>query len=513
METSKISNIRTLPVTRKKGVGAKVFCLILLFIGLVAYFSARWYLRTYGDTGFDSVLFTLLSDMKGVQTGLILQFLAGGLLPAVICFLVIGFVLFGKHKRVLFVPVKNRRIRMLPVKKKMARIISVIMSVILLISASASVRLFDYLYSLTHQSTIFTEKYVDPDTVNLQFPEKKRNLIYIFMESMETTFQSKEDGGALNHNATPELTRLAKQYVNFSHNEGVGGFVTPTGMTWTVAAMTAHTSGVPLKAPGIFERNAYGTDNFLPGVKNITNILKENGYYQTLMVGSDKSFANRDVYYESHGVDKVYDLNTARKDGIVPENYYVWWGMEDEHLYKYAKHELTEIAKKDQPFAFTMLTVDTHFPSGYMCNLCKNEFDEQYENVVSCASRQVYEFVEWIKQQPFYENTTIIIIGDHTSMDNEYMTRVGATGDKRRVYNCIINSAINTEFSKNRKFTSLDMFPTTLAAMGCKIEGDRLALGVNLFSGKQTLVEQYGHTLIHSEMTKESKFYYKTFYN
>ena len=31
---------------------------------------------------------------------------------------------------------------------------------------------------------------------------------------------------------------------------------------------------------------------------------------------------------------------------------------EDKYLFEYAREELTEIAQKDQPFAFTMLTVD-----------------------------------------------------------------------------------------------------------------------------------------------------------
>ena len=32
------------------------------------------------------------------------------------------------------------------------------------------------------------------------------------------------------------------------------------------------------------------------------------------------------------------------------------------------------------------------------------------------------------------------------------------------------------------KFSQFDMFPTTLAALGVKIEGNKLGLGVNLFS-------------------------------
>ena len=50
------------------------------------------------------------------------------------------------------------------------------------------------------------------------------------------------------------------------------------------------------------------------------------------------------------------------------------------------------------------------------------------------------------------------------------------------------------------------MFPTTLAAMGVTIEGDRLALGVNLFSDEQTLTEQYGRKGLDKELMKKSKF-------
>ena len=36
----------------------------------------------------------------------------------------------------------------------------------------------------------------------------------------------------------------------------------------------------------------------------------------------------------------------------------------------------------------------------------------------------------------------------------------------------------------------MDMFPTTIASLGATIEGDRLGLGTNLFSGEQTLAEK-----------------------
>lgn len=510
METVEIKNTETTPV-EKKGTATTILLLILLFFGLLCFFSASWYVKTYGDTGFDSIIYTLFSNMEGVQAGLVAQFLLGGILPAVVCFLVIGFILFWKHKKDLYVTVKEKKIKVLPLKKKMAKIICLVLALILIIISATQVRLFGYIYSLTHQSTIFTDEYVDPDSVNLQFPEKKRNLIYIFLESMETTFADTENGGALQHNATPELTKMAKQYINFSHTDNVGGFSTPTGTTWTIAAMTAHTAGIPLKAPGVFERNTYGKDVFLPGITNMTDILHKNGYYQALMVGSDKSFANRDVYYENHGVDKIYDLNTAREDKIVPEDYYVWWGMEDEYLFKYAKRELVKIAAQDQPFAFSMLTVDTHHVAGYVCEECKDAYGEQYENVLSCASRQVNSFMNWLRRQSFYKNTTVVIVGDHLTMDSEYISRNVSPEYDRRGYNCFINSVVTGENYNNREFCAMDLFPTTLAAMGVEIPGNRLGLGTNLFSNKKTLIEEMGYEEFNTQISRNSTHYIKNF--
>ena len=51
------------------------------------------------------------------------------------------------------------------------------------------------------------------------------------------------------------------------------------------------------------------------------------------------------------------------------------------------------------------------------------------------------------------------------------------------------------------------MYPTTLAALGAKIEGNKLALGTNLFSEEQTLIEKYGVEYVNNELMRTSQFY------
>jgi phosphoglycerol transferase len=480
----------------RRSVPGTVLWTLLLLIACLCFFAARWYLGAYGDLGFDSVLYTIFSDLGGVQSGLVVSFSLKALLPAVVCAMLGGTALYAMSNR--------------NPGKLLTWVTAFVLSLVMIGQAAFSVGLPEYIYGLLNESELFEKRYVSPDSVEITFPEEKRNLIYIFLESMEISYLSEELGGGQEDNLIPELYELATEHTNFSHDdEQIGGFLPVTGATWTIGAMVAHTAGVPLKLPPEVAENDYGQgdDGFLPGILSLQDILADEDYYQTLMVGSVASFGGRRQYYLQHGADYVYDISTARKDDIVEDDYFVWWGMEDKYLFEYARQELTEISQQDQPFAFTMLTVDTHHIGGYFCEYCDNEHDEQYENVMACSSKQVLDFVEWLEQQPFYENTTIIITGDHLSMDKGYFNRNVDEDYTRRSYNCFINSAVDTVFDENRQFSALDMFPTTLAAMGCTIEGDYLGLGVNLFSGKPTLIELIGYEKFDRQLSMASDYY------
>ena len=74
----------------------------------------------------------------------------------------------------------------------------------------------------------------------------------------------------------------------------------------------------------------------------------------------------------------------------------------------------------------------------------------------------------------------------------------------RGVYNTIINAPIVPVNQKNRIATTMDMFPTTIAALGAQIEGNRLGLGTNLFSAESTLAEKVGMDTLNKEIRKRS---------
>ena len=490
---------------------AAIGCSILLFLAFLCFFSARWFVRVYGRIGFDSILYTLTSSMGGVEPELLLNYALWAFLPCLLATVLISVILSllpGASKA------KGKYGSSAPQKGNYGWI-SILLSLVLITVAALDSGFAKFVADQFSDSPMYETYYADPEIVQITFPEKKRNLVYIILESMETSYLSKDLGGAMEENLIPELYTLAKENTCFSDTRApVGGFHTTSGATWTIGSMVAQTAGIPLKTP-TEDVNKYGSSGeaFLPGVTTLTDILHKAGYNQALMVGSDVSFGGREAYYSQHNMDTIYDLYTAREEGIIPPRYFVWWGMEDQKLFSYAQQKLTELAEKPEPFAFTMLTVDTHHVGGYQCELCQPSVSgETYDQSISCSSRQVLAFVEWLQAQPFYDNTTVIIVGDHESMDNGYFSRNVDKDYQRMLYNCFLNPAATPKRLKNRQFTAVDLFPTTLTAMGCTIEGNRLGLGTDLFSGQITLCEKYGFEVFNDELAKASDYYKENFW-
>ena len=492
-----------------KSIGYGFYCILMILIsvlGFILYNLGNWVLDTWGLLSIDEIIFHLKVPLDGTNSDVVLDGINACVPLAVLVLFLSIFLIIGLRN-----------------KHGKCMIALFLVAVIACGSAGrAAYEVYDeldvkeYLVSQKKESHFIEQNYVDPRTTKITFPEQKRNLIYIYLESMESTFASKGDGGGLDFNCILELTTLAEENTNFSDSDKLGGGYPAYGGTWTMAGIFSQTSGIPIK-------NSEQTDDvnatlaeqssFSSQARNLEDILADEGYNQCFMIGSDATFGGRRAYFESHGKGQteICDYNTAKENGQIPEDYYVWWGYEDQKLFANAQEKLTELSSKDEPFNFTMLTVDTHFEDGYVCEQCQNEFgDNQYANVMACSSRQVDAFVKWIQQQPFYENTTIVISGDHLTMDSDFCNDVSEDYE-RSVYNVFINlpEGLDTSFEKthSREFATLDMFPTTLAAMGVTIEGDRLALGVSLFSDEQTLTEQYGRKGLDKELMKKSKFY------
>lgn len=126
---------------------------------------------------------------------------------------------------------------------------------------------------------------------------------------------------------------------------------------------------------------------------------------------------------KTHGDFNIKDSNYYRENGYVPKDYHVWWGIEDKKIIEYSKKELIKLGNAANPFMFSVFLEDTHSPSGYMDEDCEQKYSNQIHNMFSCTSKRVAGFVKWIKEQPFYHNTVIVLLGDHLYMGNDLYTQ------------------------------------------------------------------------------------------
>ena len=478
----------------------RITALLLFFSNLIICLMI-WMEHTYDQVRLDQILFLFKSSSTGVH---------GALTASAVFFVGLISVGFTALEALLYKLLSEKCSAKHPKFQYVHKHLLSAACAFLLITLGVfgtRMEVIPYVKADVTDSTFIQTHYVKPENSILRFPEQKRNLIYIILESMESTYAEPTAGETIKACYIPELKSLAENNVNFSHTDGLGGALPFPGTTWTAAAMVAQTSGVVIKVS--LKADTYGAgDVFLPGVTSIGQFLDEQGYNQVLLLGSNAEFHGREIYFTEHGNYSILDTDALKAADRLPEDYEKWWGFEDKKLFSYAKEELTRLAAAGAPFNLTMLTADTHFPDGCQCDLCGEDYEEPYANVLACSSRQVADFVDWIMKQPFYENTTIVISGDHPTMDAGFMDEMNPDFT-RTIYNCFINAALKPVKENNRQFGTFDLYPTTLAAMGVEIEGDRLALGTNLFSDKETLTEQFGYEYLVGELQKQSDFYDK----
>lgn len=494
----------------KKALILTVLFYVVLFLSLCIFMTTLWTLANFGNVKTNQILYTLLSSLDGTDSSMVFSWILKGLLiPAGIC-LIVG----GLHYK-FYVKIEK--------KIKLVANIGVCLALICSIFyANNQFGIMDYIISSRQKTDIYTKKettpekvvkkeeYIGDETIIYQEPgdavitgEDTNNLIYLYLESYENAFLDRENGGLKDVNCMPELTQLAKDNISFSNSDLLGGPIAFTGTDWTIASMTAQTTGLPLKTEVL--NNMDTVDQFMPGAITIGDVLYRRGYVQELLIGSSKEFAGTDKLFGQHGNFTVVGFDELNAEGRVQSDERIEWGANDYCLFRNAKEELNKLAATGKKFNLTMATIDCHMPYGFKCKCCPNNYSTRYQNIYACQSKQVNDFIDWCKQQSWFENTTIVIIGDHPTMATDY-TGFIPSDYTRTTYNCIINSKVTTENVKNRTFTPMDMYPTTLAAMGFEIKGNKLALGTNLFSKLPTVTEKYGVEYIEQEVQKSSDY-------
>lgn len=233
-----------------------ILTFIIIFIICLSAYSTNWAINNFSFGSFDEILFQLTSPLIGTSHELISSFLNNSLLVSLYLtiFIFLIYILGFKYLscRSLEFNIKwFKRKYDIVVNTKVLKTIIVCLSIfiysLIIYNCLDKIHFISYIKNINNASSFIEDNYVSPKDVKLTFPDKKRNLIYIFAESLESTFFSKDLGGKSPNNYLEPLNKLTESSVNFSNNDKLGGAHSAPGTTWTSAAIVAHTAGTPLK--------------------------------------------------------------------------------------------------------------------------------------------------------------------------------------------------------------------------------------------------------------------------
>lgn len=486
-------------------------CIILCII-----FAVPWAIDTFPLSNVEAVLFTVFAgDNEGSEEFVISTFTDKVIIP-VLCTLVavllaqlvLSFALSKKKNfyeaRFSFFKLSFNRGECLQIlwqiQKALMTIFGIYATILLLVLPGIVMSdPFKLLIQRPVDSEFYRNNYIHPDSVKIETQNEPMNLVVIFLESMEKNFA----------HYTPEIVDLEKKSLNF-----LPGGQNVSGTGWTIAGLTGKLCGIPLNMPMGIEEYFGPLPTHVPYAKCLMNVLAEKGYNQLYIQGTNGDFTQKRDFWKTHGNVDVHDIKHYKSVGKIPEDYLVFWGFEDRKLYHLAKEELDSLANLKKPFALYMLTIDTHQPRGYLDDSCRAALKEigitdiklnYFPEALRCASMQLESFINWMREQPWFNKTVIFVMGDHTAP--LLSTKAGVSqSDSLYWTNFVINSVTGNEgvYRQGRAYSSLDMFPTILESMGYALDGHAIGLGRSLYADAPTLLEMYGRKSLDSLLRERS---------
>lgn len=227
-----------------------ILFILTIFILLLISLSLNWVGANFGGVTFNEILFHMNTPLRGTGEDYVHTYITKAVLPAVGIIVEVLVLLFIIRSLLQLFPKAWDKVKAVLAKVQKYRVWAALAVIIVWLGA-ASVRaqnwfgFLDFLQNVMQRTKFFEEEYVDPKNVNLAFPEKKRNLIYILVESAESSSMDKASGGLMNVNYIPELTEIAEENVSFSQSDLLEGAAMPQLCGYTIAGMLAETAGVP----------------------------------------------------------------------------------------------------------------------------------------------------------------------------------------------------------------------------------------------------------------------------
>ncbi|MEQ3444895.1 LTA synthase family protein [Enterococcus cecorum] len=243
---------------------------------------------------------------------------------------------------------------------------------------------------------------------------KGRNVIYIHLESTQQfliDYKLKDENG-VEHEVMPFINSLYHSNSTFSFSN----------------FFHQVKAGKTSDSETLFENSLFGLNQgalFTQlGGKNTfeaaPNILKQTqGYTSAVFHGNSGTFWNRNETYKRLGYDYFFDASYYN----VTEDNSFQYGLNDKPFFQQSVKYLEHL---QQPFYTKFIAVSNHYPYsqlsgdeiGFPLAQTKDETINSYFSTANYMDTAVHEFFDYLKQSGLYDNSIIILYGDHYGISN-----------------------------------------------------------------------------------------------
>lgn len=262
-------------------------------------------------------------------------------------------------------------------------------------------------------ATYVKEHYAQPNQDLYGLAEGK-NVIYIHLESLQQfviDYKLKDENG-VEHEVTPFLNSLFHSNETFSFDN----FFHQVKAGKTSDAETLMENSLFGLNQGSLFTQLGGKNTF----QAAPNILKQTkGYTSAAFHGNAGTFWNRNETYKSFGYDYFFDAS--------------YYDVNDDNSFQYGLHDkpffeqsVQYLERMQQPFYSKFIAVSNHFPyskftneeAGFPVANTNDETINGYFATANYLDTAVEEFFNYLKASGLYENSVIVLYGDHYGISN-----------------------------------------------------------------------------------------------
>lgn len=306
-----------------------------------------------------------------------------------------------------------------------------------------------------------------------------RNIIFISAESIQSFVIDNELHG---EEITPFLNRLIRDPDTFYFNHFY--HQTAQGKTSDSEFITEN-SLYPLSSGAVFFTHGQNDYHAMP------EILKQHDYQSVVFHANTDTFWNRNQMYESLGIQTFYDKDYYN----VTEENEVGWGLKDKEFFTQSMPYLTDL---QQPFYAKFITLTNHFPFELEehertlepFNSNSNTLNN-YFPTVRYMDEAIEQFFNQLKAADLYENSIIVIMGDHDGISANHNKAMAMYLEKEEIspYDYMKLQRVPffihiPGYGKGEKISKvagqIDVKPTILHLLGIKTDHD-IYFGNDLF--------------------------------